>query len=139
MSSRCSSDSCVNGNCVGCKDGSLFCNDPRCYPDCPDCPKEDNNNSDWVLILIILILVGVLLIFAIITGIDYWNKSAEAAEPKNVTVHRHVTMPPVYSSPPQPLPVYSSPKSCPSTDFSDFTLNSSKSCNSASSQIEGFE
>lgn len=151
MSSRCVSDSCINGNCEGCKDSNLFCNDPRCYPNCPDCPQKNNSNSnDWVIALIILILAGVLLIFAIITGFDYWNKTQMAAEPKNVTVNTTtippVTIPPV-TIPPATIPppaidtnTYMSPKSCPTnTTFEDFTLNSSTSCDVGSSQIEGFE
>ena len=74
MTSRCSSSTCLNGNCQGCKNGSKYCNDPRCYPNCPDCSGETSLNCvskrdawDWTLIItitvlsiIVLILIGLL-------------------------------------------------------------------------------
>lgn len=73
MSSYCSSPSCLNGNCPGCKKGSKYCNDPRCYPDCPDCSGETNleclggrNGWDWTLIIIIGILALLVLILFIV-------------------------------------------------------------------------
>lgn len=94
MSSRCSSENCENGNCEGCKDGELFCNDPRCYPDCPDCDTQVKTRSgDWIIALIILILVGVLLVFFIILGFDYWNKRKSAAKPKNISFTKTVRAP----------------------------------------------
>ena len=145
---RCSDPSCLNGNCEGCKDGQQFCNDPRCYPNCPDCPKPSSSTSsgDWVIILIILILAGVLLIMGILTGFDYWNKTKQAAEPKNITIHKHVqqVMEPPAPAPtlaPAPTPMTDdfSLKSCPSSRFSnDFTLNQAPSC-PLSESIQGFE
>ncbi len=145
MSDRCSSDSCLNGNCEGCKGGVLFCEDPRCYPDCEGCPEKSNNNtSDWILITIILVLAGILLVLAIITGFDYWNQSKMAAEPKNITYHKHVksVIPTtVEIIPPSTIgvtPTYMSTPPCPPSSFSDFSLNSS-SGNLSSSQVEGYE
>ena len=149
MSNRCSDTSqCPDGNCVGCKNGSLFCNDPRCYPNCPDCTNdsdESNNNADRIILIILLILAGILLILFIIAGIDYWNKTSEATEPKSITVHKHVNQvmsPPVISSPSY-VPDYSRPASCPKSTFEDFTLKSPCSENTSSCgnsvQIEGYE
>lgn len=67
--SRCSSSACLNGNCEGCRNGVKYCNDPRCYPDCPDCSGETSNSSvkkrsgwEWFLIIFITILAIILLI-----------------------------------------------------------------------------
>jgi hypothetical protein len=71
--SRCSSSSCLNGNCEGCKNGVKFCNDPRCFPDCPDCEDEKKkvcvtkrDGIDWTLIIIIGILALLLLILLVV-------------------------------------------------------------------------
>ncbi len=71
MSSRCSSSTCLNGNCQGCRNGSKFCNDPRCFPNCPDCTGETSINCvnkrdgwDWGLIIIITALAIFLLLLA---------------------------------------------------------------------------
>ena len=99
MSSRCvSSPTCPNGNCVGCRNGSLFCNDPRCYPDCPDCNIKVGN-SNWVLNMIILILLGVLLIVSFIVIYDWYKSRNKAAEPKNITINRHIHTQPVSMKP----------------------------------------
>ncbi len=72
MSSRCSSSTCLNGNCQGCRNGSKYCNDPRCYPNCPDCSGETSINSiskrstwQWILLVIITVLAVFLLILIV--------------------------------------------------------------------------
>lgn len=75
MSSYCLSSTCLNGNCPGCKNGSKFCNDPRCYPNCPDCSDETETEClggrkgwDWTLIIIIGVLaLLVLILFYVMT------------------------------------------------------------------------
>ncbi len=64
MSARCSTVTCLNGNCQGCRNGSRFCNDPRCYPNCPDCEgitekrcKNMRSSMEWGLIIAITVLV----------------------------------------------------------------------------------
>ncbi len=78
--SRCLSSSCLNGNCEGCKIGVKFCNDPRCFPDCPDCSDETSSSCvnrrdglDWTLIIIIGILTLLLLILIVIG----WNNNSK--------------------------------------------------------------
>lgn len=70
--SRCSSVTCLNGNCQGCRNGIQYCNDPRCFPNCPDCSGKSSlkcvsrrDNWDWGLIVSILVLalVAILLLF----------------------------------------------------------------------------
>jgi len=137
---KCSDPSCLNGNCEGCKDGQKFCNDPRCYPNCPDCPKSSSSTSgDWVIILIILILAGVLMIMGILTGFDYWNKTKQAAEPKNIIIRKNVVK---TSSPnleiPYPTPINDNFTLNSSPSSNDFILNQSSSC-PVSESIQGFE
>ena len=80
MSSRCSSSTCLNGNCQGCKNGSKYCNDPRCYPNCPDCSGETSINCikkrsgwDWTLLIII---TGLAIILLIILAWGLYNNSS---------------------------------------------------------------
>ena len=90
MSNRCvASSTCPGGNCVGCRNGSLYCNDPRCYPNCSDCGGS-GTNTNRILTLIILILLGVLLVLVFIVGYDWHKSRSKAMEPKNVTVNRHI-------------------------------------------------
>ena len=126
---------------IGCKDGQQFCKDSRCFPSCPDC-QNDSTSSDWIIVLIILILAGVLLVMGIITGFDYYNKTKKAVEPKSVTLHKHVQqiIPPAVISPIETSVTTDdfSLKSCPSSRFSDdFTLRDKS--RPPSSQILGFE
>ena len=72
MSTYCLSNLCLGGNCPGCRNGTQYCNDPRCYPNCPGCstPPSSNTSSGWgwwvylLIILVILILI-IFLFFAL--------------------------------------------------------------------------
>jgi len=77
------------GNQVGCLNGQVNCNDPRCYPNCPNC-STTTSSGNWIIITIILILLGVLLVMAFIIGFDWYKKTKKAAEPKNITVNKHI-------------------------------------------------
>lgn len=77
MSVRCSSAACLNGDCQGCKKGVKYCNDPRCYPNCPDCEGETSGKCiskrsgwDWALLIIVGILSVILLV---LIGISMWQ------------------------------------------------------------------
>ena len=84
------SDNCSqNPNAPGCINGQLYCNDPRCYPNCPNC-STTTSSGNWIIITIILILLGVLLVMAFIIGFDWYKKSKKAQEPKNITVNKHI-------------------------------------------------
>ena len=98
MSARCLSDSCTNGNCLGCRNGSLYCNDPRCYPDCPGCEGKTNleclggrNGWDWTLIVIVgvLVLLVLILMFVMYQRITPNNnkKSEQLYEPLAVPLN----------------------------------------------------
>lgn len=101
-----------NGNDPGCKNGQIFCTDPRCYPDCTNC-KINTGSGNWIIILIILILLGVLLIMSFIVGFDWYKKTKKAEEPKHLMVNKHIhniQQPPiVVSSPMLSAPVVSAP------------------------------
>ena len=89
--SQCSpSSTCPGGNCPGCKNGAVFCDDPRCYPNCPGCNTKTTSNSNWWLGTIILVLLGILLVLAFIIGYSWYNDRKRASEPKKITVNKHV-------------------------------------------------
>ena len=71
-----------NPNGPGCRNGELYCNDPRCYPNCENC-STTTSSGNWIIITIILILLGVLLVMAFIVGFDWYKKTKKAQEPKN--------------------------------------------------------
>lgn len=87
MSSYCSSSDCLNGNCPGCRNGTKYCNDPRCYPDCPDCSGETSLNCtnkrstwDWILLIVVTVLAIVLLIL-IAWGLYGYTADQSDSEP----------------------------------------------------------
>lgn len=55
---------CPEGNCIGCKNGKLWCHDPRCSPYCRECaiPPDHDFNGTVVVIIIILCLSCILII-----------------------------------------------------------------------------
>lgn len=70
----CSTITCPNGNCIGCRGGNLWCQDPRCAPNCPGC---QSNNSTWsVIVIIFVIIIGLILIGAVIW--IYWRSRRPA-------------------------------------------------------------
>lgn len=122
MSNPCLATTCLNGNCVGCRSGAVWCDDPRCFPNCPNCPNTSSNNNSW-LVTIILVLLGVLLVIAFIIGYSWYRDRQKASEPKRVTVNKHnhtivpapivvtsvASAPPVVTSPAVVAPVVTSP------------------------------
>ena len=97
-----------NPNGPGCRNGQLYCNDPRCYPNCTNCNTSSGGNSNWVLVTVILILLGILLILAFVIGFGWYKDRKKAGEPKNITVNRHVhtnVPPPIVVQSPAPVAV----------------------------------
>ena len=113
MSNPCLASTCLNGNCVGCRGGTIWCDDPRCFPNCANCPNTSTstNNHSW-MVTIILVLLAVLLVISFIIGYSWYKDRQRASEPKRVTVnkHLHTVVPPaiVVSSPPPIAPVVAS-------------------------------
>lgn len=110
MSNPCIASTCLNGNCPGCKGSQPFCNDPRCFPNCPGCTTSEPNNSNWILVTIILVLMGFLLVLGFIIGYSWYNDRKKASEPKSLTVNKHVhTVNPVVPVATSPSITVSSP------------------------------
>lgn len=61
----CNSATCVNGNCAGCKDGTLWCYDPRCEPYCRGC-RMDSNHDLFVSLTVILVILGIVMIIVVL-------------------------------------------------------------------------
>ena len=81
---------CPGGNCPpGCINGQVNCFDPRCYPNCKNCNNK-TSSSNWIIITIILVLLGVLLVMSFVVGFDLYKKTIKAAEPKNIIVNKHI-------------------------------------------------
>lgn len=60
---HCQRPVCPGGNCIGCKDGKLYCGDPRCHPYCPECTAPPNAE------LYGGIIIGIILFVFLIIGI----------------------------------------------------------------------
>ena len=116
MSNPCLASTCLNGNCAGCRSGTIWCDDPRCFPNCANCPNSGTQNNSW-LVTTILVLLGVLLVIGFIIGYSWYRDRKKASEPKRVTVNKHnhtivpapIVVTSVASAPPvvAPLPVAS--------------------------------
>ena len=64
MDGICQSNTCHQGNCPGCKDGQIWCDDPRCSPYCIGCQPPGYNSEIINALfagLLILLLLGVFL------------------------------------------------------------------------------
>ncbi len=66
---------CPNGNCIGCRDGHIWCQDPRCSPHCRGC-ETPRHTTLFTIALFIIIIVGVIAICAII--MVYWKSTHPA-------------------------------------------------------------
>ena len=106
MTDRCQSSDCPGGNCPGCRNSILYCQDPRCYPDCPGCDTKPEGQSNWWLTAIVLVLLGVLLVLGLVVGFGWFRDRKKAAEPKQLTLNKHihtVTPPSIVVSSPAPV------------------------------------
>lgn len=63
---------CPGGNCVGCLNGQIWCQDPRCAPFCPGSvckyPHDHDFNANMMMTVIIISLVAILFIVWFIYG-----------------------------------------------------------------------
>lgn len=55
---------CPGGNCSGCKNGKIWCDDPSCAPFCSECFIVQGHDfiSNWVFVLIISALIFLLFV-----------------------------------------------------------------------------
>lgn len=65
---------CPNGNCPGCRNGQVWCQDPRCVGSCPDCFYDpDRERTEGLMImLIVVIMLFVLIIIVVNYGHRFW-------------------------------------------------------------------
>jgi hypothetical protein len=82
--SRCSAANCLNGNCQGCRNGTIYCNDPRCYPNCPECASVSSikcasrrDNWEWGIIVAIISLAFVAILLLFISYYYYMRNPAK--------------------------------------------------------------
>lgn len=77
MSNHCSDPvSCKDGNCPGCKDGQLYCSDPRCSPYCQDCafPVQTHDfNGGMVIVVILICLIAIFFIVWFVWGPQFFQ------------------------------------------------------------------
>lgn len=59
---------CEGGDCIGCRNGTIWCDDPRCNPHCTDCFADRNSNKFVTLIFIAIILCLLLILFIFIVS-----------------------------------------------------------------------
>lgn len=62
--------SCPGGNCVGCQNGHVWCNDPQCAPFCTNCPTPQQHDfiANFIMGIIIAVLLAILFIVWFIYG-----------------------------------------------------------------------
>ena len=54
--SHCSQPTCPGGNCPGCRNSQLWCQDSRCAPYCRECEMTPNHDMAVNIILAVLAL-----------------------------------------------------------------------------------
>lgn len=63
---------CPGGNCIGCKNSEIWCQDPRCAPNCPSqgCSIKNSHdqNVNIVITIILISLVAILFIYWFMYG-----------------------------------------------------------------------
>ena len=102
MSSYCLSNECVNGNCPGCKNGMPYCEDPRCFPNCPNCPNSNSSSNGWgwwwyIIVIVVIIIIIIFLFFALRRRKPVCSTYKALNQP--VTQHQQVT----YELSPEPM------------------------------------
>jgi hypothetical protein len=67
---------CPGGNCEGCSNGEIWCQDPRCAPHCKECKAPENHDEavNYTIFLIIVLLLVLLFIIWYTYGPTYIDK-----------------------------------------------------------------
>ena len=70
---------CSNGNCVGCRNGQIWCQDPRCAPYCSGCaiPNDHDFNLNMVVIIILFCLLAILFIVWFVYGPQLFEQHSD--------------------------------------------------------------
>ncbi len=76
--SHCSdTTTCPDGNCTGCKDGKVWCLDPRCSPYCPEAECIITNQHDAavniIICIVILGIISILIIYWLVYGPEFFE------------------------------------------------------------------
>ena len=80
MSDHCSNpDMCPGGNCPGCRNGKVWCQDPRCGPYCQNCavPKSFDYNANAVFLVILICLLAALFIVWFVYGPAFFRAHSD--------------------------------------------------------------
>jgi hypothetical protein len=74
---------CPNGNCIGCRDGSPWCEDPLCQPYCGGCSMTAGADTlgNMVTGIILICLVVILFIFWFMYGPALFRPHNDMGEP----------------------------------------------------------
>ena len=75
MSECMNPDTCPNGNCPGCRNGKVWCQDPRCAPYCQYCgiPSNFDYNVNAVIIVILICILAALFIVWFVYGPSFFQ------------------------------------------------------------------
>ena len=63
--------SCPNGNCPGCKNGKLWCDDPRCSPQCTNCGITPHYNSFALITIAIIVLMFIVALVILVVAFGH--------------------------------------------------------------------
>lgn len=77
MSNCANTELCADGNCIGCQNGQIWCQDPRCHPYCQgeEClmSSDHDANANIVIIIILLALIMILIIVWFFYGPSFFR------------------------------------------------------------------
>lgn len=90
-SNYCGSPICQELTCPGCKDGQVWCQDPKCAPNCADCAINETHDFavNMTVIIILICLVAILFIVWFVYGPSFFV-------PHNNYEHANVVVPTEY-------------------------------------------
>ena len=85
--------SCPNGDCIGCRNGQVWCQDPRCAPYCPDCgiPSDFDSIVNMTIVIILFCLLAILFIVWFVYGPQLFETHSDH-ERANVLVPQSTTI-----------------------------------------------
>lgn len=86
---------CPDGNCVGCKNGEVWCQDPRCAPYCAgnQCvfTAAHDFNGNMVVFTILICLLAMLFIIWFVYGPHLFEHHADVTRAHGNTAYQSTT------------------------------------------------